>query len=392
MSTQSKDFALRHGLKKQVGNTPAAADLYGGGTNPTTGANSQTRWTSLTITDTPEKYEDASNTGNQWSKQKEVSAVPVTWEGSTEVFVDNSLTELVSSFGYEDLDGPINYATTKEAHLISLLPSGKDQRLYTATEAADATANAGLSPAYAASDVINTYLKLGTEFGPYDEFANNCQVGSFTLSCEAKNPLMLEMSGTAEDVTRDVTKAQSANWTERVGCDEAKFFMRHATASFGPLGAPIDVAIFNISVSVELGVAGDLFPTGTSNSGLSRSEPVSTGKQAVNLEFSINKHDTINYKNYEQTDTECQLSVTFTRGDKILNILVPSINVISATPEVGDGSKINISAEAFIPCGADPFTTERSISGTEQTLTYPETPLYMMLSNANGQNGMRYEG
>ncbi len=389
---QSKDFALRHGLKKAVGNQPSAADLYGGGTDPVTGANSQTRWEELQITDTPEKYQDISNTGNQWMKDKEVSNVPVTWTGRTAVFVDNSLTELVSAMGYEDLSGPINYDTTKYSHLISLLPGGKDQRLYTTAEAALATANLSLSPAYAAGDYLNTYMKIGTEMGPYDKFCDNANIAEFTLSCESKNPLMLEFSGQGEEATYDTNKTESANWTDRVGCDENKFFMRHASCFFGPVGSPIEKAIFNFSVTCSLGVADDLFPTGTSNSGLSRAEPVSTGDQTIQVEFQINKHDTIDYKNYEQTDTECQLKIAFARGDKSLDLLFPALNVISAEPEVSDGSKINITAEAHIPCNADPFTTERSISGTEQVLLYPQTPFYMMLSNANSENGLRYEG
>ena len=389
---QSKDYALRHGLKKAVGNTPTSAELYGGGTYPTTGANSQTRWNELTITDTPEKYQDVSSTGNQFLKDKEVSNVPVTWTGSTSVFVDNSLTELVSAMGYEDLSGPINYDTTKYAHLITLQPQGKDQRLYTSAEAALATANLSLSPAYNAADQINTYLKIGTEMGPYDKFCENANISEFTLSCESKNPLMLEMSGQGEIAAYDTAKTESATWTDRVGCDENKFFMRHATCEFGPVGSAIEKAIFNFSVTVSQGVADDLFPTGTSNNGLSRAEPVSTGEQTVQVEFQINKHDTIDYKNYEQTDTECQLKIAFVRGNKSLDLLFPALNVISAEPEVSDGSKINITAEAHIPCQADPFTTERSISGTEQTLLYSETPFYMMLSNANSENGLRYEG
>lgn len=389
---QSKDFALRHGLKKAVGNTPAAGELYGGGIYPPTGANSQTRWEELTITDTPEKYQDVSSTGNQWLKDKEVSNVPVTWTGRTSIFVDNSLTEVVSAFGYEDLSGPINYDTTKYAHLITLQPQGKDQRLYTSAEAALATANLNLSPAYNAADQINTYMKLGTEMGPYDKFCENANISEFTLSCESKNPLMLEMSGQGELVSYDTNKTESANWTDRVGCDENKFFMRHATCEFGPVGAPIEKAIFNFSVTTSLGVADDLFPTGTSNNGLSRAEPVSTAEQTVQVEFQINKHDTIDYKNYEQTDTECQLKIAFVRGDKSLDLLFPALNIISAEPEISDGSKINITAEAHIPCGADPFTAERSISGTEQVLLYPETPFYMMWSNANSENGLRYEG
>ena len=389
---QSKDFALRYALKKQVGNTPASEDLYGGGNWPTMTTNVQTRWNELTITDTPEKYQDVSSTGNQFLKDKEVSNVPVTWTGSTAIFVDNSLTELVSAMGYEDLSGPINYDTTKYAHLITLQPQGKDQRLYTSAEAALATANTDLTPAYDPTDQINTYLELGVEMGPYDKYCINANTSEFTLSCESKNPLMLEMSGQGERVSYMPGSVLSPQWTERVACDENKFFMRHATCEFGPVGSAIDKAIFNFSVTVSQGVADDLFPTGTSNNGLSRAEPVSTGEQTVQVEFQINKHDTIDYKNYEQADVECQLKIAFVRGDKSLDLLFPALNVISAEPEISDGSKINITAEAHIPCGADPFTTERSISGTEQTLLYPETPFYIMLSNANSENGLRYEG
>lgn len=392
MAQQTKDFALRYALKKCVGNDPTTAELYGGGTFPTMSTNVQTRWSELQIVDTPEKYEDSSSTGNQWVKQKEVSNVPVTWTGKTEVFVNNSLTELVASLGFEELSGPVNFDTTKYSHLISLPALGKDQRDYSTEEAADATANLNLSPAYNVADKINTYMRLGVEMGPYDEFCENANVNEFTLSCESKNPLMLEMSGLGEEVTRDTNKTSSATWTDRVDCNESRFFMRHATCSFGPLGSAIDVPIFNFSASVSLGVADDLFPTGTSNDGLSRAEPVSTGKQAVSIEFQINKHDTINYKNYEQTDTICELDIAFVRGNYSLNLLFPSLNIISAEPEVGDGSKINIQAEGFIPCAADPFTTQRSISGTEQTLTFPKTPFYMMLVNENSENGMRFEG
>ena len=392
MAKQSKDFALRYAIKKGVGNTPADADLYGGGTVPVTGANSQTNWEEAPIVDTPEKYEDISSTGNQWMRPKEVTAVPVTWNGKTSTYVNNTLTEMVCSLGYEDLSGPINFDTTKYSHLISLMPDGKDQRLYTAEEAALATANGALSPAYDPTDQINTYFKLGVEMGPDDLFSNNSNVQEFTISCESKNPQMLEMSGLGEFTVRDTAKTESANWTDRVGCDEAKFFMRHASCFFGPLGTPIEVPIFNYTITGTLGMADDLFPTGTSNAGLSRAEPVSTGNQTVQVEFQINKHDTIDYKNYEQTDTECQLKIDLTRGNFQMIHLFPSLNIISAEPEISDGSKINITAEGQIPCNPDPFLAERSISGTEQALLYPETPYYQMWVNENSENGMRYEG
>lgn len=390
--SQSKDFSQEFGLIKEVGNTPTAADLYGGANSPTMGAGNRTHWEELEITDIPEKYKDIGSTGNQFTKNDEVVAVPVSWSGKGDVYVDNTLTEIGCALGFEELSGPVNYDTTKYSHLLSLLPLGKDQRLYTATEAADATANASFSPAYDSGDYINVFMRLMKAWGPADLSAENCAASAFKLMCEAKSVLKFEMSGSGERTIRDTSKTQSANFTDRVGCDEGRFAMRHCTASVGVVGgSATDLSIFGFEINVEMGQAEDLFPSGTQNSGLSRSEPVSTGETLVTGSMTINKHDTIQWDQYKEADTKLFLKFDFAAGDRRFIICLPLINVKEAPVELGDGSKINVSFEAHIPCDADPFTAERSISGSEQTLTYPETPLYIVWSNENSNNVLRQE-
>lgn len=392
MSIQSKDFSQEFGLVKEVGNQATPADLYGGGNSPTLGAGSRVRWEEMEITDTPEKYKDVGSTGNQFTKNDVVSAVPVSWSGKTDVFVDHTLTEIGCSFGFEELSGPVAFGTGLHSHLISLDPQGKDQRLYTPEEASDASANVNFSPAYDPTDQKNMYMRLMKALGPSDDSVENASVSSFKIMAEAKTPIKLEMSGTGERVIRDETKAQSANFTDRVGCEEGRFFMRHCTAQVGEIGGAVqDLSIFSFEVAVEQAQAEDLFPTGTSNDGLSRDEPVSTGEQTITGSMVINKHDTIQWDQYKELDTKLHLKFDFAVGQRRFIVCLPLINVKEAPYELGDGSKINVSFEAHIPCDPDPFTTERSISGTEQSLTYPETPLYLIWVNENSNNVLRQE-
>ena len=235
-------------------------------------------------------------------------------------------------------------------------------------------------------------MRLMKAWGPADLSSENCAVSSFKLMCEAKSALKIEMSGSGERVIRDETKAQSANFTDRVGCDEGRFQMRHCTAEVGVIGGSTEtLSIFGFEVGIEMGQAEDLFPTGTSNGGLSRDQPYSTGEAIVSGSMTINKHDTIQWDQYKEQDTKLHLKFDFLAGDRRFIICLPLINVKEAPVELGDGSKINVSWEAHIPCDADPFTTERSISGSEQTLTYPETPVYIVWGNQNSNNILRQE-
>ena len=387
MAKQSKDFSQEFGLVKAKGNNPVSADLYGGANSPVIAAGSKVRWEEMELTETPEKYKDVGSTGNQFTKNDTVSAVPVSFSGKTDVFLDHTLTEIGCSFGFEELAGPVGFGAGLHSHLISLDPQGKDQRLYTAAEAVDAAANTSFSPAYNALDQRNVFLRLFDSLGPVDESAENCSIASFKLSCESKNPLKLEISGSAERIIRDEAKSQSPNMTDRIDCEEGRLFMRHCSAFVGVVGqAAEQMSIMSFEVGCEMGQAEDLFVSGTSNGGLSRGEPVSTGEQIISGSVVVNKHDTIKWHEFAENDTKLFMKFDFSIGLKRFILCLPLINIKEAPYELGDGSKINISFEAHIPCDADPFTTERSISGSEQELTYPETPFYLVWSNENENN------
>jgi hypothetical protein len=367
----------------------ASGELYGAGTLQTTGANNLVRLNSLTISDTPEFYIDESKNGTLYDNSQEVVAVLPTFELEADFWNRGIENLLLAAFGYEDLSGPINYGTTEYSHLFTLDPDGKDQRLYTTAEAALASANVSFDPAYAEGDYVNRYLgQVAVEEGPADVKAYNCGVSSFNITSTSKEPVKITLSGTAEQVARDTTKAESAAWTAATGNFGNMFFLRHCTAKFGALGALATVSIFSFDIAVTHGQADDLVPTGGSNSGKSRSEPVSTGKTEITVTFQINKHDTIGYKTAEQAGTVYAMSLDFTRTTDRMILLLPHLQIESAEPEIEDGSKINIVAKAYLPTGADPFATERSISGTAHDLLYT-TPLYMVLSNRTSTNSMR---
>ena len=386
----SKDFDKKYAVKNAVGLTPSAGELYGGATYPTLGANDLIRLDEADIIDNPEQFDDVSSTGNMIKRGTEVSAVLPTFSLKSKFYSLGIEPILIAAMGYEDLDGPLNYSTTEYSHLFDIDPEGKDQRAYDTTEAADATANVALSPAYNAGDRLNRYFTLGIEKGPYDEQLHNCAISEFTISAESKGPVMLEASGTGEIVVRNTSKTTVDSWTELSGAFDQWFALRHCSATFGPLASEIAVSIFSYSIKTTYGMAEDLVTSGTSNSGLSRAEPVSTGEIECEVTFQINKHDTINYKTYEQAGTVCSLTLDHTRGTDRLILLFPHLVIQSATEEISDGSKINVVAKGYLPTGVDPYTTERSLSGTEHTKA-KTTPFYFILSNQRSDNGLRLQ-
>lgn len=387
--TQTKDYGLLYAARNQQCIQPAAADLYGGGNVETLGAGHLMRLDEANITDVPEQFEDISSSGNVAMHGQEVSAVPVSWDAKTKLYANGLESLLLACFGYEDLEGPINYSTTEYSHLFEISSCGMDQREYSSDEQTRAAAHLpAYSPAYAAGDKINSYIVLGKEQGPSELIMANGAVTEFTISAEQKGPIMLEMSGTGETLTRDAAKTTSPNWSKDAAQFNNWFALRHCVAKFGPLGGLNQVCIFGFEIKVTHGRADDLFPTCTTNSGLSRGEPVSTGSLEVEVSFQINKHDTDVYKTAEQAGTIYGLSITATRGVNVLSLLFPHLSIVSAEPEITDGSRINVTAKAFIPTGADPFATERTLSGTAHTLVQ-NMPFYMVLSNQRSDNSLR---
>lgn len=387
----SKDYLLKFGVIKAKGNAPATGDLYNGATNPTLGAGHLRRWDEADISDTPEVYEDASKTGTMAVRESEVTAVPVTWSAKTKIYTEVNGAELIGCFGYADLGGP-RTASSKRLHILELRTLGKDQTPYTGAEAALATANAGLSPAYNANDRVNTYLHILRQLADYDETAINCKVKEFTLSAEPKMPLMLEMSGSAERVLRDTNKTQGNALTEPAAQDGQYFLTRQFRAYFGQYVAPIasadavlpEVDLISFSVKVAFGDADDIF---TTRSGINRAEPQSTDKLDVDIELTINRHEDINYKLWEQAGTLLSLKLDGTRGTDRIILCLPECQIVNAKEEIGDGSRWTLQLKARRPKNADPFVASRG--GATAVALVHNPPFYIALTNDQTANYMR---
>lgn len=387
----TKDYQLKYGLIKARGNTPATADLYNGTNNPTLGANNLRRWDECDISDTPETYEDMSKTGLMGVREHEISAVPVSWTGKTKIYAETTGLELVTCFGYADLGGS-RLVGGKRQHLFELRTAGKDQTAYRSDEAALATANASLSPAYNANDRVNVYGHLLRQLGDYDETAINTAVKEFTISGEPKSALMLDMSGTAERVVRDVNKTQGNALTTPAAEDGLYFMTRHCKAFFGAYVAPIGAAdsvipeidLIQFSIKSSFGMAEDIF---TTRSALNRSEPVSTDKLDVDIDLTINRHEGIDYKNLEQAGTLMTLRITATRGTDVLHLLIPECQILNAKEEIGDGSRWTLQLKARQPKNSDPFNATRG--GASAIALIHRPPFYAILVNDQNTNYMR---
>lgn len=387
----TKDYQLKYGLIKARGNTPATADLYNGTNNPTLGANNLRRWDECDISDTPETYEDMSKTGDMGVREHEISAVPVSWTGKTKIYPEVTGLELVMCFGYADLGGA-RLISSKRRHLFELRTAGKDQTAYQANEAALATANASLSPAYNANDRINVYGHLLRQLGDYDETAINTAVKEFTISGEPKSALILDMSGTAERVVRSTGKTQGNALTDPAAQDGIYFMTRHCRAFFGQYAAPTppadtvlpEVDLIQFSIKSSFGMAEDIF---TTRSALSRSEPVSTDKLDVDIDLTINRHEGIDYKNLEQAGTLMSLRITATRGTDVLNLLIPECQIMNAKEEIGDGSRWTLQLKARRPKNTDPFVGTRG--GASAIALVHAPPFYAVLDNDQNLNYMR---
>lgn len=387
----TKDYLLKFGVLKAKGNAPASGDLYGGATNPTLGANMLRRWDEVDISDTPEVYEDASKTGTMATRESEVVAVPVSWSVKTKLYSEVNGAELIGCMGYADLGGP-RLIAGKQVHILELRTIGKDQTPYRADEAALATANGTLSPAYNANDRVNTYLHILRQLGDYDETAINCKVKEFTLSAEQKGALMLDMSGSAERVVRDTNKTQGNALTEPAAQDGQYFLTRQFKAYLGQYVAPIgtadavlpEVDVIQFSVKVAWGDADDIF---TTKSGINRAEPQSTDKLDVDIELTINRHEDINYKLWEQAGTLLSLKLEGTRGTDKFFICVPEAQILNAKEEIGDGSRWTLQLKARRPKNTDPFVATRG--GTSAVALIHNGPMYLSLRNEITTNFMR---
>lgn len=380
---RTKNYAMKTALKMQKQLNTVPADLYGGANDVIPATGSLKYFEEVMINDPAEKIVDSAVNGTQADNFQETVAVVPTVEVSSSLHTSGDNDLLVSTLGFEALDGPKSHASGKYTHMILLQERGKEQREFTAAE------QALIGGTFDADDRYNPYCHISQDQGPSTVNAKNVVFKGFEFSSQQKQELKFKATGTAESVVRVTPSGQTSGWTKIAGTLESTFKHYQGALSVGVEGGALsEIQCLEFAVKGNFGLTEGIIPTGTSNGGLAQAEPLSDGKTEITVDFRIYKHDTDVFKTYELVDTFLSAKMEYTRGDNFLGFYFPRLQVVSATPEFGEGGSILVSCRAFLPVGADPFTAERTVSATEWVLPFT-TRMYLISKDANNTNWLR---
>lgn len=380
---RTKNYAMKTALKMQKQINTVSADLYGGANDVVPGTGNLKYFDECVINDPAEKIVDTAINGTQADNfQETVSVIPsVEVSASVHTAGDNDI--IVSTIGFEALDGPKSHASGKYTHLILLQERGKEQREFSTAE------QALIGATFDADDRYNCYCHIAQDQGPSTLNAKNVVFKGFEFSSQQKQELKCKFTGTAESVNRATPSGQTSGWTKNSGTLESTFKHYQGALSVGVEGQSLaSIQCLEFAVKGNFGLTEGVIPTGTSNGGLAQAEPLSDGKTEITVDFRIYKHDTDVFKTYELVDTFLSAKMEYTKGDNFLGFYFPRLQVVSATPEFGEGGSILVSCRAFLPIGADPFTTERTVNATEWALPF-STRMYLISKDASSTNWLR---
>ena len=379
-ANRTKGFKVVEGFAYGTGLTPTAGELWGGGTAPTVDNRFVTE-TPIPPSETPEYYENVETTGDVSKNGDYLTAIPSEGSITTLVYPQSTGFFLYHGLGAVDYSGP-HADGSLEMHMFELDGNGRDQCSYTSAEAALATANASLNPIYDSSDIKNRDFTRLVAMGPADYKQVNCRINAFTFMGTQKEPLKIEAGFVSEVVNKDETKTDSSAWT-LTDSDFINPLQLRNTSAFEVQG--VEVGIFDFNYAVEWDIDPDRYPTGTSNSGLSRAEPF-TNSAKVNVTFTVEKHDSLLWENYRDNATTVKIKHEMTLGSTgFLGLYMPEVQIKTVEVDPQGGSRIAITAEAHHVTGADPFSTERTHDGGTVTRLY-NTPIYAILKNSVTDN------
>lgn len=383
--SRTKDFQVIQAAGFQTQLDTVAADLYGGVNDVTLGAGNLKGFSEagqLNFSDgTNVSVDDAVN-GTQDPNGQEITGTMPTYDGTHSIYESGTTDLTVHAMGWEDLAGP-KEEDSKYVHLIPFNNLGKDQRAYTTAE------SALVSSGYLATDRINLAMHFARLTGVSEEHLKNGYCNSFEFSSSAGNPLQLKLSGVGESLTRDTGKSTYANWTKQANSFSKRFMHYEGAFTLGTLGGSLTSrGILEFTVSANQGMATDNQPTGTSNGGLNRAEPLSTGMSEVNVTFRIYKHETDDYKTWEAGQTVLSAKMAYTRGGNYCNFFFPELQVVSAEPDFGNGGSVLVTCKAKLPTGTDPFSTDRTVDSVLWALPF-RSAFYMMIKDNVNTNWMR---
>jgi hypothetical protein len=204
--------------------------------------------------------------------------------------------------------------------------------------------------------MINLYLCVSQKLGPYAQHARNVAVKDLEIACSAKSPLQITISGPAERIDMDETKAGTENWSYGAAFNEW-FQLSDFKCYIGMVGGaneePSLVSVTEFSAKVSHGLSEDNTPTGTSNKGLSRAEPLPSGKSSITLDLTIYLHNKALYENWERGETVLQCKLEAVRGSYKFAILFPRLQITQTQPNFDGAGSIQLSMEALFPSSAE---------------------------------------
>jgi hypothetical protein len=288
----------------------------------------------------PEFYTDASMNGTQFNGFKQKTAeLPAVSNISVKGYVRGLERILLAGLGYASVEGPDN-----GTHRFIVPPQGRNQREYTAEE------KALIGSAHKPGDLVNLYLCISQELGPYARHARNVIIKDFEISCTAKSPLQITASGPAERIDKEPSKASVKKWTTAPGDFPPNVYQM---SDFEVWLGSLKVSVTEFSLKISHGLSDDNVPTGTSNGGLSRAEPMPSGKSSITLDITVYLHDKSIYEDWMNNQEKVFCRIEGKRGAYKFIMLLPMAQVTNAQPNFDGAGSTQLTLEACWPTDAD---------------------------------------
>jgi hypothetical protein len=388
-NTATQDFAIEHAIcfERQLQTTES--DIYGGEANNWPGEGDKLPAESnAEFQKGAEYYTDAAMNGTQFNGNKRKTAeLPTVASLNVKGYTQGIERILLAGLGYASVAGPAPDSQNPGyyRHFFTIPPQGKNQRLYTEEEATKAGAN------YEIHDIINMYLCVSQKLGPYAQHARNVAVKDFEIACSAKSPLQITASGPAERIDREPSKESTKAWS--FGADFDKWFqLSDFKCYLSAVGEAMQTrSITEFSLKASHGISDDNTPTGTSNYGLSRAEPLPSGKSTITLDMTIYLHDKTLYEDWQNNETILQCELVATRGAYRFAILFPRLQITQTTPNFDGAGSIQMSLEASWPNSEDELAAIADSFAEERNgMEWPQTSVAgIIVTSKENRNPMR---
>jgi hypothetical protein len=376
--SNTKQFARCFAVKPAKSVAPAAADLWGGATDPAVEDAVRVPLINVDIQDGAEMLDDTSNncTTNANKSETVLNDAQVTVE--TDFYTEGMQRIFPAMFGFEE--GVIDAGSGSYGHLHGFYPYGIETRAFTADEIADGLATA--------NDRVVPYFHSAEKLGSVDVVAKNVALNDWSVSVESGQALKMNGSGIAEKVLRLTGASRvSGDWTNAAGW-ETRFRLIDATAvSFGPLGGLTSRDLFAMEINATLGrTAGDPH----SGSGAFRSEPIVNSLTEITGTLTLNRVDADmeTLQAAMKANTTYAFAATFTRGGKVLSVCIPALQITSVSKDLGDIPKTIVEFKAVLPAiASDSFAAIRTMNLLTLPVRY-QYPVYFVVKNTVSTNSM----